>query len=161
MQELLKRLQDRHVECAQAVAKKAAADGQAVAAVSKDTPSVIQVMMLFQKAKRLAKHRAKAAEDRAKDSQEQAKSSNNHTLQSEKDNDVDQKEVQELQRVMEPKRVRTQSATTDDDECENSHGRTGTSLIIVVRLHSFETDSRFLSVLAEKFRLHRKTRRVL
>ena len=34
LQELLKRLQDRHVECAQAVAKKATADAQAAAAVS-------------------------------------------------------------------------------------------------------------------------------
>ncbi len=37
----------------------------------------------------------------------------------EKDNDAAQKEVQELQRVMEPKRARTHPATADDDEeCE-------------------------------------------
>ena len=34
MQELLKRLQDRHVECAEAVAKKGAADAASAAAVS-------------------------------------------------------------------------------------------------------------------------------
>ena len=37
-------------------------------------------------------------------------------LQTEKDNDAPQKEVQELQRVMEPKRVRTHADTADDDE---------------------------------------------
>ena len=40
-------------------------------------------------------------------------------MKAEKENDAAQKEVQELQRVMEPKRARTQSATADDDEeCE-------------------------------------------
>jgi hypothetical protein len=38
LQELLKRLQDRHVDCAEAVAKKAAADVSA-ATVSPDTPN--------------------------------------------------------------------------------------------------------------------------
>ena len=45
MQELLKRLQDRHDECAQAVAKKAAADVTSTATVSPDTPNVIQTIM--------------------------------------------------------------------------------------------------------------------
>ena len=62
LQELLKRLQDRHVDCAEALTKKAAADAQAAAAVSADTPSVLEAMMLFQQAK---KH-AQAAQDRAK-----------------------------------------------------------------------------------------------
>jgi hypothetical protein len=45
LQELLKRLQDRHGKCAQAVAKKAAADAASAATVSPDTPSVLQAMM--------------------------------------------------------------------------------------------------------------------
>ena len=48
MKELLKRLQDRHVECAEAVAQKSAADAQAVADVSPDAPNVIQTMMEFE-----------------------------------------------------------------------------------------------------------------
>ena len=48
-QELLKRLQDRHVECAQSVAKKADADAQtAAAAASPDTPNVLQAMRQLQ-----------------------------------------------------------------------------------------------------------------
>ena len=40
-------------------------------------------------------------------------------LEAEKDNDAAQKEVQELQRVMEPKRARTNSTTPNDhEECD-------------------------------------------
>ncbi len=47
------------------------------------------------------------------------KVANKVAQQAEKDNDAAQKEVQELQRVMEPKRARTHAATADDDEeCE-------------------------------------------
>jgi hypothetical protein len=35
---------------------------------------------------------------------------------------------------------------------------TGTSLIIVGRLHAFKTAAQFLSALAEKFQLRRKSR---
>jgi hypothetical protein len=49
--ELLKRLQDRHVDCAEAVAKKAAADAVSTATVDPDTPNVLQAMMLFQQVK--------------------------------------------------------------------------------------------------------------
>jgi hypothetical protein len=42
-----------------------------------------------------------------------------------------------------------------------SHATTGTSLIIVVRLHAFKNSVQFLSALAEKFQLHRKARRDL
>ena len=71
--------------------------------------------MLFQQ----AKNRAKATQDCAKAAQDEAKVANKVALQAEKDNDAAQKEVQDLQRVMEPKRPRTQSATADDDEeCE-------------------------------------------
>jgi hypothetical protein len=54
LQDLLKRLQDRHDECAQVVAKaeKAAAD----------TPNVMQVMMVFQQ----GKDRSKTTQDHVK-----------------------------------------------------------------------------------------------
>jgi hypothetical protein len=45
LQELLKRLQDRHVDCAEAVAKKGAADAVSAATVNPDTPNVLQAMM--------------------------------------------------------------------------------------------------------------------
>ncbi len=111
--ELLKRLQEKHGRCAESLTNKAAADAQAAAAVH--TPNVLQAMMMFQQ----AQHRAKAAQDHAKAAQDQAKVANKVALQAEKDNDADQKQLQELQRVMEPKRARTLAATADDDEeCE-------------------------------------------
>jgi hypothetical protein len=107
LQELLKRLQDRHGEYAQAVTNA----GKAPVHV----PNVMQTMMMFQQ----VKHRAKTAQDRAKSTQVQTKVTNKVALETEKENDTAQKEVQELQRVMEPKKVRTHSATADDDEeCE-------------------------------------------
>jgi hypothetical protein len=102
LQELRKRLEENHVGCAEALAKKAAAD----------KPNVMQTMMLLQQ----ARFRAKAAQDRAKTTQEQAKAAN---MVAEKDNDAAQKEVQELQRVMEPKRARTNATTANDhEECD-------------------------------------------
>ncbi len=72
-------------------------------------------MMMFQE----AQDRAKASQDQAKTAQDQAKVANKVSLQVGKDNDTAQKELQELQRVMEPKRARTHVATVDDDEeCE-------------------------------------------
>jgi hypothetical protein len=41
LQELLKRLQDRHVNCAEVVAKKAAADASSAATVNPDTKNVL------------------------------------------------------------------------------------------------------------------------
>jgi hypothetical protein len=41
LQELLKRLQDRHVECDGVVAKKAAADAASDVTVSPNTPNVL------------------------------------------------------------------------------------------------------------------------
>jgi hypothetical protein len=66
-QELLKRLQEKHVKSAEALTGKASAGVQAAAAVH--TPSVLEAMMLFQEAK---KH-AQAVQDRAKASQDQVK----------------------------------------------------------------------------------------
>jgi hypothetical protein len=115
LQELLKRLQDRHVDCAEALTKEAAADAQSAAAVSEDTPSVLEAMMLLQQVKK----RAQAAQDRAKAAQDQVKAVKKVALEAEKDNDAAQKEVQELQRVMEPKRTRTNATTANDhEECD-------------------------------------------
>ena len=111
--------------------------------------------MLFQQ----AQHRAKAAQDHAKAAQDQAKVANKVALQAEKDNDAAQKELQELQRVMEPKRARTHAATADDDEeCEKQscddwdlpdHHREATRI---------QNTAQFLSALTEKFQLRRKAR---
>ena len=81
---MLKRLQDRHGECAQAVAK--------AKETAADAPNVMQAMMLFQQ----AKNRAKATQDRAKAAQDEAKVAKKVALQAEKDNHAAQKEVQEL-----------------------------------------------------------------
>ena len=111
---LLKRLQEEHGKCAEALTKKAAADAQAAAAAH--APDVMQAMMLFQQAKK----RAEAAQDRAKAAQDQAKASKKVALEAEKDNDAAQTEVQELQRQMEPKRARTNATTANDhEECDD------------------------------------------
>ncbi len=57
LKELLRRLQDRHVDCAEAVAKKAAADTASAVTVSPDTPNVLQAMIQLKE----AKSRAEAA----------------------------------------------------------------------------------------------------
>ena len=142
MQELLKRLQDRHVECAQAVAKKAAADAASAAAVTPDAQNVLQAMMQLEQ----AKTRAKAA--------------NKIALHAEKEKDAAEQEVQMLQQLLQAKRARTHATTTNSQESvRRSHRTTGTSLIIVVRLHAFKTAAQLLSALAQKFQLRRKARR--
>jgi hypothetical protein len=80
LQELLKRLQDRHVECAQAVAKKAAVDDVSAVTVSPDTPNVLQAM------KKIRQVKART-EDTNKLSQE-----------SEKERDTAKKAEEELKR---------------------------------------------------------------
>jgi hypothetical protein len=79
LQELLKRLQEKHGKCAEALTNKTAADAQSAADVH--TPNVLQAMMLFQQ----AQHRAKAAQDHAKAAQDQTKVANKLALQAEKD----------------------------------------------------------------------------
>ena len=98
MQELLKRLQDRHVDCAEAVAKKAAADAASAATVSPDTPNVLQAMMQLQQ----AKSRAEAA--------------NKLALEAEKERDAAEKVVEELKRQLQPKRPRTDHDAGDAHE---------------------------------------------
>ncbi len=78
LQELLKRLQDRHVDCAEAVAKKAAVDAASAATVDPDASNVLQAMMQLQQ----AKSRAEAA--------------NKLALESEKERDTAEKAVEEL-----------------------------------------------------------------
>ena len=113
-------------------------------------PDAMQAMMRLS----AAKNRAKAAQDRAK-------AANNDALQAEQEKDAAEKEVQELQRVLGPKRARTHAASAlTMRTVVVSHQTTGTSLIIVVRLHVFKTAAQLLSALEEKFQLHRKARRV-
>jgi hypothetical protein len=97
LQELLKRLQDRHVQCAEAVAKKGAADAASAATVSPDPPNVLQAMMQL----RQAKSRAEAA--------------NKLALEAEKERDAAEKAVEELKRQLQPKRART------DDDAGDAH----------------------------------------
>jgi hypothetical protein len=87
LQELLKRLQDRHVDCAETVAKKAAVASSTVT-VSPDTPNVLQAMMQLEQ----AKSRAGAA--------------NKLAPEAEKERDAAEKAVEELKRQLYPKRTR-------------------------------------------------------
>jgi hypothetical protein len=98
LQELLGRLQDRHVDCAEAVAKKAAADAASASTVDPDTPNMLQAMMQIQQ----AKSRAEAA--------------NKLALEAEKERDATEKAVEELKRQMQPKRPRTDDDTGDAHE---------------------------------------------
>ncbi len=66
LQELLKRLQDRHVDCAEAVAKKAAADAASAATVDPDAPNVLLAMLLLQQAKKKRTSRARSRKSRAR-----------------------------------------------------------------------------------------------
>ena len=72
-------------ECAQAVAKKAAADAQTTSAVSPDTPNVIQTMMQLDQAKTRAKVLNKVA------------------LETEKEKVTAEKTVEELKGQLQPK----------------------------------------------------------
>ncbi len=57
MQELLKRLEENHDNCAEALTEKTAADAASAVTVSPDTSNVLQAMMQL----RQAKSRAEAA----------------------------------------------------------------------------------------------------
>ena len=80
-------MQDRHVEYAQTVAKKDAADAVSADDVSPDTPNVLQAMMKLEQAKALVKAANKVA------------------LETEKEKDVVEKTVEELKRQLQPKRT--------------------------------------------------------
>ncbi len=116
LQELLKRLQDRHVECAQVVTKKATADAQASATVNPDTPNVLQAMMKLEQAKA------------------RTKTTNTVALETEKEKDAAEKAVEELKRQLKPKRAHTDDDAGDAndllaefDNCDlSNHHREGT-----------------------------------
>jgi hypothetical protein len=97
LQELLKRLEENHGNCAEALTKKAAADADSVVTVSPDPPNVLQAMMQL----RQAKSRAEAA--------------NKLALEAEKERDSAEKTVEELKRQLQPKRGRT------DDDAGDAH----------------------------------------
>jgi hypothetical protein len=97
LQELLKRLQDRHVDCAEALAKKAAADAASAATVNPDAPNVLETMM-------------KLEQDNAR-----AKTANKVALEAEKEKDAAEKAVEELKRQLQPKRARP------DDDAGDAH----------------------------------------
>jgi hypothetical protein len=97
LQELLKRLQDRHVDCAEAVAKKTAADTTSSATVNPDSPNVLQAMMKLEK------------------TNARAKTANKVTRETEKEKDSGEKSVEELKRHLQPKRART------DDDAGDAH----------------------------------------
>ncbi len=97
MQELLKRLEDRHVDCAEAVAKKAAADAVSAATVNPDAPNVLQTMMKLEQANA------------------HAKTANKVALETEKEKDAAEKAVEELKRQLQPKRGHT------DDDAGDAH----------------------------------------
>jgi hypothetical protein len=72
LQELLKRLQDRHVDCAEALAKKASADAASDAIVNPDAPNVLQAMMKLEQANARAKTANKVALEAEKEKDVQA-----------------------------------------------------------------------------------------
>ena len=55
MQELLKRLEENHGNCAEALTKKAAADAESAATVDPGAPNVLQAMMKLERANARAK----------------------------------------------------------------------------------------------------------
>jgi hypothetical protein len=86
LQELRKRLQDRHgFRCAQAVAKKASVDAASAATVDPDTPNELQAMMQLEQAKT------------------RAKTANRLVLEVEKEKDAAEKAVEELKRQLRPR----------------------------------------------------------
>jgi hypothetical protein len=97
LQELRKRLKENHGTCAEAVAKKAAADAVSVATVKPNVPNVLQTMMKLQQ----DKSRAEAA--------------NKLALEVEKERDAAEKAVEELKRQLQPKRPHT------DDDAGDAH----------------------------------------
>jgi hypothetical protein len=98
LQELIKRLQDRHVDCAEALAKKAAPDAASAATVNPDAPNVLQSMMKLEQANA------------------RAKTANKVALESEKEKDAAEKAVEELKRQLQPKRARSDTDAGDAHE---------------------------------------------
>jgi hypothetical protein len=97
LQELRKRLEEHHGNCAQALTEKDAADAVSAATVSPDTANVMQAMMKLEQAK------------------VRAKTANKVTLEAEKERDAAATAVEELKRQLQPKRPRT------DDDAGDAH----------------------------------------
>ena len=92
LQELIRRLEENHGNCAEALAKKAAADAASAATVDPDAPNVLQAMMQLEQAKT------------------RAKTANRLALEAEKEKDAAEKAVEELKRQLQPKRSHTHDA---------------------------------------------------
>jgi hypothetical protein len=116
LQEFIKRLEENHGNCAESLAKKAAADAASAATVNPDTPNVLQAMMKLEQANA------------------RAKTANKVALEEEKEKDTVEKTVEELKRQLQPKRAHTDDDAGDVhdllaefDNCDLSdHRREGT-----------------------------------
>ncbi len=89
LQELIKRLEENHGNCTEALEKKTADDAASAGTVDPDAPNVLQAMMKFEQA---TAH---------------AKTANKVALEAEKEKDAAEKAVAELKRQLQPKRART------------------------------------------------------
>ncbi len=94
LKELLKRLQDRHVDCAETVADDAAS----AVTVSPDTPNVLQAMIQLEQA------------------ESRSETANNLVLETEKERNTAEKAMEELKRQLHPKRVHTHDDAGDAHE---------------------------------------------
>jgi hypothetical protein len=82
LQELRKRLEEHHGNCAQALTEKDAADAASAATVNPDTPNVLQAMMKLEQAKA------------------RAKTANKVALEAEEERDAAETAVEELKRQL-------------------------------------------------------------
>jgi hypothetical protein len=98
LQELLKRLEENHGNCAEALTKKAAADADSAATVDPGAPNVLQAMMKLERANARAKTAKKVA------------------LEAEKEKDAAEKEVEELKGQLQPKKARSDADAGDAHE---------------------------------------------
>jgi hypothetical protein len=78
-------LEENHGNCAESLAKKAAADAASAATVDPDAPNVLQAMMKLEQANA------------------RAKTANKVALETEKEKDAAEKTVEELKRQLQPK----------------------------------------------------------
>jgi hypothetical protein len=142
LQELRKRLQDRHgFRCAEAVAKKATVDAVSAVTVNPDAPNVLDAMVQLEQARTREKPTTSLLWTRRR----------KRMLLNKKCKDCNScYKPRELEHM--PQLSMTMRSVI------RSHRTTWTSLIIVVRLHAFKTAAQFLSALAEKFQLRRKAR---
>jgi hypothetical protein len=96
-QEFIKRLEENHGNCAEALAKKAAPDAVSAGTVNPDAPNFLQSMMKLEQVNA------------------RAKTTNKVALEAETKIDAAEKAVEELKRQLQPKRPRT------DDDAGDAH----------------------------------------